>query len=332
MAELTRAQLHELYYYMRLTRSLEERLETLFRQGKLAGGLYRSLGQEGESVGAAYALREGDYLTPAIRNLGAMLVHGVTPARIFCQCMGSVCAPSGGRDTTTHFHDHEIGYIGLISSLGTTVCVMDGIALSFKLRAEERIGLVFLGDGGSRTGAAHEGLNFAAALQLPLVVVVENNGWAFATRTAEETALENLVDMAKGYGVPGQQVDGNDVLAVYDATRVAAERARSGGGMSLIEVVTYRMKGHAQHDAQTYVPEEELEEWRRRDPIDRYVDWLRNEGKATEEELAEIDRRIEVELDEAVETALEAPRPEPEQSLAGVYAGSRAAVPWYRQL
>ena len=140
------------------------------------------------------------------------------------------------------------------------------------------------------------------------------------------------MDMAKGYGVPGQQVDGNDVLAVYDATRVAAERARSGGGMSLIEVVTYRMKGHAQHDAQTYVPEEELEEWRRRDPIDRYVDRLRNEGKATDEELAEIDRRIEVELDEAVETALEAPRPEPEQSLAGVYAGSRAAVPWYRQL
>lgn len=332
MAGLTRAELHELYYYMRLTRSLEERLEYLFRQGRIAGGLYRSLGQEGESVGAAYALEDGDYLSPAIRNLGAMLVRRVTPRQIFCQYMGRSCAPSRGKDNTTHFHDHDIGFIGPVSPLGTMVCVMDGVALAFKRRGKDRVGLAFLGDGGSRTGAAHEGISFAAARGLPLIVVVENNGWAFGTRTSEETALEELAAMADGYGVPGVRVDGNDVLAVYEATLGAVRRARAGDGMTLIEVVTYRMKGHAQHDSQSYVPGEELAKWRERDPIDRYVDWLATAGHATAEKLSAIDDGIRAELDEAMEEALASPDPDAKESLAGVYAGASEPVPWYRRL
>jgi pyruvate dehydrogenase E1 component alpha subunit/2-oxoisovalerate dehydrogenase E1 component alpha subunit len=332
MAGLTRAEFHELYYYMRLTRSLEERLEYLFRQGRIAGGLYRSLGQEGESVGAAYALEDGDYLSPAIRNLGAMLVRGVTPLQMFCQYMGRSCAPSKGKDNTTHFHDHDIGFIGPVSPLGTMVCVMDGVALAFQRQGKDRVGLTFLGDGGSRTGAAHEGISFAAARGLPVIVVVENNGWAFGTRTSEETALEELAAMAEGYGVAGERVDGNDVLAVYEATRAAVRRARSGSGMTLIEVVTYRMKGHAQHDSQSYVPEEELAEWRAQDPIDRYVEWLVSDGHATAEDLSGIDDGIGAELDEAMEEALASPEPDPAESLAEVYAGAGAPAPWYRRL
>ena len=242
MNELDRDQLHELYYYMRLTRSLEERFERLFKQDKIVGGLYRSLGQEGESVAAAYALEEGDWLAPATRNLGALLVRGVSPAEMLLQYMAKADAPCAGKDNTTHFIDRERGLVGPISPLGTMMSVMAGIALSFRLRSERQVGLTFIGEGATRTGSAHEGLNFAAVQRLPLVVIVEDNGWAFATRTAEETANTRLADMAEGYGVHGVQVDGNDVLAVYRATREAVERAREGEGMSIVEVKTYRMK------------------------------------------------------------------------------------------
>ncbi len=317
---------------MRLTRSFEERLELMFRQGRVPGGLYRSLGQEAQSVGAAYALESGDWFAPAIRNLGAMLARGIPLPDLFAQYMGRAAAPGAGRDNTTHFHDRARGFVGPISPLGDTLCVLAGVALGFKLRGEPRVALTFIGDGGTRTGAAHEGINFAAAQHLPLVVLVEHNGWAFATRTEEETALGELVRMAAGYGVPGQRVDGNDVLAVYRATRPAVERARRGEGMSLIEVRTYRMAGHAQHDAQSYVPSDELEAWRARDPIDRYVRYLKEEGLATGEELDEIDRRVEAELDQALEEALSEPLPDPETALTGTFAGSAGRRVWTKEL
>ncbi len=332
MSKLDRSQLHELYYYMKLTRSLEERLELLFRQGRLVGGLYRSLGQEAESVGAAYALGPDDWFSPAIRNLGALLARGVRPVTVLLQYMGRRDGPTSGKDNTTHFHDRELGFVGPISPLGTMLSVLAGVALSFKMRGERKVALAFLGDGASRTGAAHEGINLAAVQRLPLVLVVENNGWAFATRTSEQTALENLVEMAKGYGVHGAQVDGNDVLAVYGAAKEAVERGRAGGGMTLIEVKTYRMKGHAQHDVQKYVPQEELEEWRARDPIDRYLKHLREGGQANEEEIGEIDRRIEAELDGAVEQALASPHPDPEVTLVDVYAHGPQPPAWARTL
>ncbi len=332
MVELSRAQLHELYYYMRLTRSLEERLELLFRQGRIVGGLYRSLGQEAESVGAAYALANGDWLSPSIRNLGAMLVRGVRPVDIFLQYMGRSAAPTRGKDTTNHFEDSRNRILGPISPLGDALCVVAGLAWSLKVRHEPQVALTFLGDGASRTGAAHEGLSLAAVQRVPLVVIVEHNGWAFATPTAEQTALENLVEMAAGYGVHGVAVDGNDVLAVYEAAAAGVERARGGGGMSLIEVKTYRMKGHAQHDTQKYVPSDELEIWRARDPIDRYAERLTAEGTARDDQLAALDERVQAQLDRAVERALASPHPEPEETLAGVYAEGRQPEPWARTL
>ncbi len=332
MGQLSRSQHHELYYYMRLTRALEERMEVLFRQGQIVGGLYRSLGQEAQSVGAAYALEPGDWFSLAIRNMGAMLARGIPLDTLMLQYMSRQDAPTSGRDNITHFHDRERGFIGPISPLGTTLCVLAGVALSFKLRGERRVALTFLGDGGSRTAAAHEGMNFAAVRRLPFVVVVEHNGWAFGTRTAEQTAQENLVEMAKAYGVHGAQVDGNDVLAVYGAAKEAVDRARDGGGMTLIEVKTYRMKGHAQHDSQDYVPPDELEAWRLRDPIDRYSGYLRDNGLAGEEEIAALDRRVEAELDGAVQRGLASPAPEREAALKGVYADGPQPPPWVRTL
>src|ERR671929_1323126 len=277
---LTREQRLELYYYMRLTRVLEERLVNLYRQTKVVGGLFRSLGQEADAVGSAYALdrSKGDVLSPLIRNLGSMLVQGATPLEILRQYMAKGDSPTRGRELNIHFGDTVRGFIGQISHLGDMVPVMAGVTLSFKMRKEPRVGLVYVGDGATSTGAFHEGINFAAVQRCPLVVVIENNGYAYSTPTAKQTLARQFVDKALGYGIPGEQADGNDVLAVYDVTKRAVDRARRGEGMTLIELMTYRRKGHAEHDNQSYVPEGEIEWWERNnDPVDRYVRVLTEE-------------------------------------------------------
>ncbi len=334
-AGLSRAQLHELYYFMRLTRSLEEKLVNLYRQTKVIGGLFRSLGQEADAVGSAYALdrSKGDILSPLIRNLGSMLVQGATPVEVLRQYMAKAESPTRGRELNIHFNDLQRGFIGQISHLGDMVPVMAGITLSFRMRREPRVGLVYVGDGAMSTGAFHEGMNFAAVQKLPLVVIAENNGYAYSTPLDRQTAVKFLVEKAGGYGVPGEQADGNDVIAVYQVTRKAVERARSGGGVTLIELLTYRRKGHAEHDNQSYVPPGELEEWARNDPIDRYVARLTEAGWAEPAELAAIDARVASELDAAVSACENEPLPEPLSSLDEVLAEPpRAELEWYRRL
>jgi len=330
-AGLARQQLLELYYYLHLTRSLEERLTNLYRQGKVIGGLFRSLGQEGASVGSAYALEPRDFLSPLIRNLGSMLVKGAEPLAIVRQYMAKADSPTKGRELNMHFGDLDKGYVGQISHLGDMVPVMAGIALSFKLRQEPRVCLVYVGDGATSTGVFHEGLNFAAVQRLPLVCIVENNGWAYSTRTAQQTAVRQLVDKARGYGIPGERTDGNDVLGVHEVTRRAVDRARSGGGVTMIEVVTYRRKGHAEHDAQGYQPKEEIAEWAARDPLDRYDARLDETGWVSREERADVLTRIAAQLDEVVTKAENEPFPEPATALDAVYADpARMPAPWYR--
>src|SRR6188472_58153 len=222
-------QLLELYYWMRLTRSLEERLVNLYRQTKVVGGLFRSLGQEADAVGSAYALdrSQGDVLSPLIRNLGSMLVQGATPLEILRQYMAKGDSPTRGRELNIHFGDVEDrNFVGQISHLGDMVPVMAGVTLSFKLRKEPRVGLVYVGDGATSTGAFHEGINFAAVQRCPLVVVVENNCYAYSTPTSAQCAAERLVDKAAGYGIPGVRADGNDVQEVYRVTKEAVDRAR----------------------------------------------------------------------------------------------------------
>ena len=332
---LSRQAHFELYYYMRLTRSLEERLVNLYRQTKVVGGLFRSLGQEGDAVGSAYALdrTKGDILSPLIRNLGSMLVQGATPLEIIRQYMAKGNSPTRGRELNIHFGDLVRGFVGQISHLGDMVPVMAGVTLSFKLRGEKRVGLVYVGDGATSTGAFHEGINFAAVQRCPLVVVVENNGYAYSTPLPKQTAASRLVDKAIGYGIPGEQADGNDVVATYEATKRAVDRARRGEGVSLVELITYRRKGHAEHDNQSYVPPGEIDRWEKEnDPISRFLRVLRDQLHATDEEIAAVDRRVQEEIDAATDAADASPMPEPTDALVGVYADPPVVEPlWFRE-
>jgi TPP-dependent pyruvate/acetoin dehydrogenase alpha subunit len=333
-AGLTREQLLELYYWMRLTRSLEERLVGLHRQGKVIGGLFRSLGQEADAVGSAYALdrSRGDILSPLIRNLGSMLVQGATPLEVLRQYMARGPSPTRGRELNIHFNDLQRGFLGQISHLGDMVPVMAGIALQFRMTGQPRVGLVYVGDGAMSTGAFHEGINFAAARKLPLVVIAEQNGYAFSTPVSKQTAAARLMDKALAYGIPGVQADGNDVVAVYEVTRAAVDRARAGEGPTLVELVTFRRKGHAEHDDQSYVPKALLAEWEAKDPINRHTLRLLDSGHAVEADLAALDARVGLELDEAVAIALDDPMPSADTALTGVYAAPPvAAVEWYRE-
>ncbi len=334
-AGLARAQLLEIYRYLRLTRTLEERLTALYRQSKVIGGLFRSLGQEGESVGSAYALERGphkDFLSPLIRNLGSMLVMGAEPLQILRQYMAKATSPTAGRELNVHFGDLELGFLGQISHLGDMIPVMAGIALTFKLRGEPRVALVYIGDGGTSTGTFHEGLNFAAVQRVPLVVIGEYNHWAYSTPPEKQFAVRQLADKAQGYGIPAVTVDGNDVLAVYDATKHAVQRARAGEGVQFVEVLTYRRKGHAEHDDQHYVPKDELERWAtENDPIDRYVKQLLDHHWAEARELRDIDAAVAAEIDASTDACVNDPPPTPESALPGVYAEPAAAPPhWYR--
>jgi TPP-dependent pyruvate/acetoin dehydrogenase alpha subunit len=332
-AGLSRAQLLDLYYWMRLTRSLEERLVGLHRQGKVVGGLFRSLGQEADAVGSAYALSPGDILSPLIRNLGSMLVKGATPLEVLRQYMAKAESPTAGRELNIHFNDLERGFLGQVSSLGAMVPVMAGIALYFKMTGQSRVGLAYVGDGAMSTGAFHEGINFAAVQRLPLVVVCENNGYAYSTPTRVQTAAERLVDKASGYGIASTRADGNDVVATYAATREAVDRAREGGGVTLVELVTYRRKGHAEHDDQRYVPAGEIEAWERNDPIDRHRRRLVQVGWATEAEITASDARVDAELDQALARCVGEPFPSAATAAGGVYADpALAPVEWYRRV
>ena len=316
---------------MLLTRGLEERLEILLKQGHLVGSIYRSLGQEATAVGSAFALGAGDWLAPSIRDMGALLVRGLDVRDVLRQYTARGTSLCAGKDNTNHFTVPELGLLGPISPLGTQLCVLNGVALAFQQRRQSCVCMTYQGEGASRTSASHEGFALAAALGLPIVVWLEHNRWAFGTPSSRESAVGDWLDAAAMYGVPAQSVDGNDVVAVYAAARTAVDRARTGGGMTILVAETYRMLGHAQHDAQKYVLEAELEQWRARDPIDRCVAVLSHMG-ASGAELDGIRRTAAAELDQAVDEVLAEPPPLADDARTRVYASANldAAVPWTR--
>jgi TPP-dependent pyruvate/acetoin dehydrogenase alpha subunit len=322
--ELGREAQLELYRFMKLNRMAEDRLGNLYRQGKVVGGLYSSRGQEATSVGSAYALEPQDFVGPLIRNLGSMLVRGVQPSEVMMQYMARGGGPTGGKDANTHFGDVSRGLIAPISMLGALIPVMAGVALAARMQGRNAVALTYIGDGGTSTGDFHEGMNLAAVLNVPLVLVVENNGWAYSTPTSRQMRIKDIAVRAAGYGIPAEIVDGNDVLAVHGATKRAVERARGGAGPTLIEAKTFRMKGHAEHDDAGYVPREQIEEWKKKDPIDRFERHLLGEGHglATREELDAITSALDAMLNEEVDRALASPLPPPERAFEGVYAES----------
>jgi TPP-dependent pyruvate/acetoin dehydrogenase alpha subunit len=319
-AGLTSEDLLAMYYFMQLTRSSEDRVRRLYLQGQLQGAVYTSRGQEGTAVASAYALEDGDYVAPLIRDLGASFTRGVEPEAIFSQWLGRTTGPTGGRDGNLHFGVPARGVLAPISMLGATIPLCAGVALAAKQRNERSVALAYIGDGGTNTGDFHEGMNFAAVLKLPVVIIVEDNGFAYSTPTTKHVAIQTFADRATAYGMPGVTVDGNDVIAVYAATRAAVSAARAGGGPSLIEVKTFRMRGHAEHDDAFYVPKGMQEEWAKRDPIDRLVTYLEEHLPADASTLTEIDQRVERELEGALSRALASPLPDPDTQLHGVYA------------
>jgi len=328
-AQLSRPQLVELYHFMRLTRMVEERLTNLYRQNKVVGGLYRSLGQEACTVGAAYALDRGDIMTPLIRNLGAIFVRGGRPRDVLCQYMARRDGPTRGRDLNTHFGwiREDGSNIAVISMLGDMVSILAGAAMAERMQGRKSVALTWIGDGGTSTGAFHEGFNFACVQKAPLVVIVENNQYAYSTPTRMQTANTRFVDRAQAYGCFGERVDGNDVLAVYEAARVGIERARDGQGPTLIEAETMRMRGHAEHDDMKYVPPALVEEWKAKDPVARFEQHLLANALAAEWDIAAIGSMIEKQLDADVAYAEQSPFPDPGSALLDVYGDRPVADP-----
>jgi TPP-dependent pyruvate/acetoin dehydrogenase alpha subunit len=316
-------QLVELYRYLKLTRLVEERLVNLYRQTKVVGGVFRSLGQEATAVGSAYALQPHDFVTPLIRDLGAVLVKGIRPRDIFAQYMAKAWGPSGGKDLNIHFGDMQKGFIGPISHLGDMIPVMTGILLAARMQKKRFVAVAYIGDGGMSTGAFHEGLNFAAVQRLPLIVIAEHNQYAYSTPTSLQTACRDLAEKSASYGIPAHIVDGNDVIACYEVTRHAAEYARRGGGAVLIEAKTYRRKGHAEHDDQRYVAPGEIEWWEKNnDPIDRFERYLLEQNVATKEKLEEVVADVTKLIDEDCAWAESSPMPEPEVAAYNVFDNS----------
>ncbi len=308
---LAKEQFLELYRYVKMTRMFDEITVRLKRQAKLTGGVFTSLGQEATAVGTAFALEPPDFIAPLIRDIGAVFVKGILPRTIFAQYLGKANAPSRATDVQFHFADLEKGFVGPISHLGDMIPVMTGILLASRMKKENRVAAAYIGEGASSTGAFHEGVNFAAVQKLPLITVIENNGYAYSTPSRNQTAAAHFVDKAIGYGILGLTVDGNDIVACYEVMKKAAEYARSGNGSVLIEAMTYRRKGHAEHDNQSYVPEGEIDFWaKNNDPIDRYERYLTSEKIASEEELEKILAEVSGYLESELAIADEAAFPE----------------------
>src|SRR5918998_1983343 len=255
---------------MLMMRGIEERAMTLYRQGKVPGSFYDGFGQEAVSAGATWAMGARDRLCILHRDLAGHIVRGVTPSRIFAQYMGREGGVTRGREGNVHFGDRNLGCVGMVSMLPDMMLVATGMAMAFKLRGERRCAITWFGDGSTSRGDFHEAMNWAAVQQLPVVFVLENNQYAYSTPLDQQFAVDP-VERAAAYGFPGVKVDGNDPEAMFEATRVARERALAGEGPTMLEAVTMRMHGHAAHDDMKYVPKEQVEEWRAKDPIDRQV-------------------------------------------------------------
>jgi len=304
---------------MLLMRGIEERAMSLYRQGKVPGSFYDGYGQEAVSAGAAFAMAPEDRLCILHRDLAAHLIRGVSPARIFAQYMGRAAGITAGRDGNVHFGDRQLGCVGMVSMLPDMMLVATGMAMAFKLRGERRCALTWFGDGSTSRGDFHEAMNWAGVQKLPVVFVLENNQYAYSTPLDKQFAVDP-VERAAAYGFVGVTVDGNDVEAMFDATREARERAIGGGGPTLIEAETMRTHGHAAHDDMKYVPLEQVEEWRLRDPVERQEKRLRSLGV----DVDAVRAAVAEEIDAAAQEALAGPMPDPADALSGVFCEGEA--------
>jgi pyruvate dehydrogenase E1 component alpha subunit len=318
---LDRVDLVELYRLMVLTRGIEERGHILFRQGKVPGSFYTGRGNEAAAVGVGFSMERDDVGFPIQRDMGVHVARGTEPWRVFAQYMGRVDGFTAGRDGNVHMADTRLGLVAMVSHLPANVPVACGAALAFRIRGEARVAVGWSGDGATSRSDWHEALNFAGVRRLPVVFIVDNNQFAYSTPNDLEYATEHIADRAAGYGFEGVVVDGTDVVAVVREARAALALARSGGGPTLLELVTLRMEGHAVHDDAYYMPKGLHDAWSQRDPLERYRAFLR-------EHLAEFDEETEMrvradvkaELAEALRRADASPLPDPATLLDGLFA------------
>jgi pyruvate dehydrogenase E1 component alpha subunit len=319
-AGLDREDLLGIFRNLVLTRGIEERGHTLYKQGKIPGSFYTGRGNEAAAVGVATAMGPEDVGTPLHRDMGVHVVRGVEPWRIIAQYMGRADGPTKGKDGNVHMADARMGLIAMVSHLPAMLPVAVGCALAFRIREEKRVAVGWFGEGASARGDTHEAMNLAGVRRLPVVFICDNNQWAYSTPTHLEYACENVADRARSYGFEGVVVDGTDVLAVYRETKRAIEKARAGGGPTLIECLTLRMEGHAVHDDAFYVPKELFEEWAKRDPLERFRAWLKENADFSDEEEEEIRGEVKKTLNDAIRRAEDSPMPEPASLLEGVFA------------
>jgi pyruvate dehydrogenase E1 component alpha subunit len=318
--DLDRPSLISLYRWMLITRGLEEIGHRLYKQGKIPGSFYTGRGNEAASVGVAAAMGPDDVGAPLHRNVGVHITRGTEPWRILANYLGRVDGPSRGRDGNVHFAELERGQITIVSHLPAMLPVIVGCGLAFRIRGEHRVAVGWFGEGASARGDCHEAMNLAAVRRLPVVFICDNNQWAYSTPTHLEYATEQLADRARAYGFEGITIDGTDVLAVYREARRAIEKARAGGGPTLIESLTLRMEGHAVHDDASYVPQQMLSAWAERDPIQRYRAWLEGDADFSEAEEDDLLAEVKALLSDAVRKAEASPMPDPASVSDGVYA------------
>jgi TPP-dependent pyruvate/acetoin dehydrogenase alpha subunit len=314
------ATLDRMLYYLKLTREAEWRIEqVLYRQGKIVGGVYVGRGQEAISVGAAIAMRQGDVTLPCHRDFAVFLIRGFSLADMLANWLARGESPTRGRENTLHIGDIGLGNIPIISPLGATVPVACGVGLALKQRGKGNVALVHMGEGTTSLGHVHEAMNLAAVMKLPVIFICNNNQYAYSTPTEKQYAVKSLAVRGPAYGMPGESVDGTDVLAVYDGVERAMTWARAGKGPSFLECIAMRMTGHSAHDAAEYVPEELKLAWAKKDPIRRLEQFLLAKRIVTKRQIDDLDKQIGQEIDRAVADAEARPMPRGEEAVKGVY-------------
>jgi len=320
MLMLEKGRMIEMYRKMLEIRRFEEKAFELYGQNLVPGTIHLYAGQEAVAVGVCANLRKDDYITSTHRGHGHSIAKGAQLSKVMAEILGKKTGYCKGKGGSMHIADFSIGMLGATAVVGAGIPIAAGAGLSIKLRETDQVVACFFGEGASNQGTFHEGINMAAIWTLPVVFVCENNLYAMGTRQSRVMTIKNMADRAAAYGIPGVVVDGNDVLAVYEAAREAVERAREGKGPTLIECKTYRLKGHSRFDPATYRPKEEVEEWLKKDPIPRFRARLLETGTLTDEEANKIEKEIFTAVEEAVKFALESPYPEPKEALEDVYA------------
>ncbi|MGI6583546.1 MAG: thiamine pyrophosphate-dependent dehydrogenase E1 component subunit alpha [bacterium] len=308
-----------MYRKMVEIRIFESRVAELFAAGKIPGFVHLYIGEEAVAVGACANLKDTDFITSTHRGHGHCIAKGGRLDLMMAELFGKETGYCKGKGGSMHIADVEIGILGANGIVGGGLGIAPGAGLSAKMRGTDQVTICFFGDGASNQTTFHEGINLASAWKLPVIFVCENNQYGISLHQSRHQNITDIADRATAYGIPGVVVDGNDVMAVYEAVGEAVKRARAGEGPSLVECKTYRWRGHFEGDPQMYRPQEEIEEWKAKDPIPRFEALLAEMGVMTAEEAEAIRKEVAAEVEAAVEFAEKSPEPAPEAALEDLY-------------